>query len=183
LSTYFDAYVDRPEYAGMIDADQGSFSNIYNRLRFTPLPWAQLNIDSQLPVLDKGFTELNTNLGVMVSPDVRLDVGHRYINGNPFFLDSNYVNFGAYVRLGDNWAFSFRESYEFQDATLESQRYELHRDLSSWVASLGLTVRDNRGAESYGLLLTFTLKDLPNVRLPISVDPDLSGTGGDGKNR
>jgi len=183
LNTYFDAYVDRPEYAGMIDADRGSFSNIYNRLRFNPLPWAQLNIDSQLPVLDSGFTEVNTTLGVMVSPDVRIDLGHRYINGNPFFIDSNYLNLGAYVRLGDNWAFSFRESYEFEDATLESQRYELHRDLSSWIASLGFTVRDNRGAESYGVLLTFTLKDLPNVRLPLSIDPDLTGTGGDGKNR
>jgi hypothetical protein len=183
LNTFFDGFIDRPEYAGMTDADRGSFSNIYNRLRFSPLPWVQLNIDSQLPVLDEGFTELNTSVGVMVSPDVRVDLGHRYINGNPFFIDSNLINLGAYVRLGDHWAFSFRESYEFEDSTLESQRYELHRDLSSWVASLGLTIRDNRGEESYGVLLTFTLKDLPNVRLPLSIDPDVSGGTGDGKNQ
>lgn len=183
LNTFFDAYIDRPEYAGMTDADRGSFSNIYNRLRFTPLPWMQLNIDSQLPILDAGFTELNTSVGMMVSPDVRVELGHRYINGNPFFIDSNLINLGAYVRLGDHWAISFRESYEFEDSTLESQRYELHRDLSSWVASLGFTIRDNRGEESYGVLLTFTLKDLPNVRLPLSIDPDVSGGTGDGKNR
>ena len=183
LNTYFDGYIDRSDSV-LMAADGGSFSNLYNRLRFAPLPWARLDIDSQLPVLDKGFTEVNSSINLMVNPNLEVNIGHRYISGNPFFIDSNYLNFGAYVRLGDNWAFSFREAYEFQDSVLESQRYELHRDLSSWVASLGFTVRDNRGVDSYGVLLTFTLKDLPNVRLPLSIDPDLSGTGGGtGKNR
>jgi hypothetical protein len=37
----------------------------------------------------------------------------------------------------------------------------------------------------YGVVVTFTLKDLPQVRLPISLDPDAlaSGGGGTGKNR
>jgi len=36
----------------------------------------------------------------------------------------------------------------------------------------------------YGLLLTFTLKDLPNVRLPLAFDPEGAlGGGGSGKNR
>jgi len=142
-----------------------------------------LDLDTQVPLLDQGFTEINSNVSFMVTDDLRLSVGHRYIEGNPLFLDSNLVSFGAYVRLGDNWGFSFRDSYEFQDNTLESQRYELHRDLSSWIASLGFTVRDNRGAEDYGVILTFTLKDLPNLRLPVSFDPgDVVGGSGTGKN-
>ena len=76
-----------------------------------------------------------------------------------------------------------RESYEFEDSTLESQRYELHRDLSSWVASLGVLVRDNRGVEDFGVILTFTLKDLPNLRLPLSLDPESLGGSGEGKNK
>jgi hypothetical protein len=81
------------------------------------------------------------------------------------------LDFNAYIRLGDNWGFSFRDRYEFADGTLEDQSYQLHRDLSSWVASLGAVIRDNGTKKDYGIILSFTLKDLPNVSLPISFDP------------
>jgi len=35
----------------------------------------------------------------------------------------------------------------------------------------------------YGVILTFTLKDLPNVRVPFSFDPSGGAGGGSGKNR
>ena len=74
--------------------------------------------------------------------------------------------------------------FEFDSGTLESQRYELHRDLSSWIASLGFTVRDNGdGKEDFGVLLTFTLKDLPGVRLPLSIDPEGAAGGSSGKSK
>jgi LPS-assembly protein len=59
----------------------------------------------------------------------------------------------------------------------------LHRDLSSWIASLGFVVHDNGGVNDYGLVLTFTLKDIPGVRLPVSLDPEDITGGGSGKNR
>lgn len=184
LNTYFDINIDRPEFLGDVAPDSGTFSNVFNRLRWTPLPWVALTIDSQLPLLDTGFTEVNTSATFFVNENVQVSVGHRYLNGNPLFVDSNLLTAGAYVRFNDNWAFSFRETYEFEDSTLESQRYELHRDLSSWVASLGVVVRDNRGVSDYGLMLTFTLKDIPSVRLPLLLDPESLGTGsGSGKNR
>lgn len=189
LNTYFDVNIDRPEFRGGVTPDDGTFSNIFNRLRWVPLPWVALNIDSQLPLLDSGFTEVNTTLNFVVNPSVQLNIGHRYLNGfgddkgSPLIRDSNLVNFGAYMRFNDNWGFSFREAFEVEDSTLESQRYELHRDLSSWVASLGVLVRDNDGVEEYGLLLTFTLKDLPNVRIPLAYDPEGTGGSGSGKNR
>jgi len=182
-STFFDTFFDRPGYGQSMVADDGTFSNIYNRFRWTPLSWVTLDLDTQLPLLDEGFSEVNTRVSFMPRDYLRLTVGHRYISGNPLFLDSNLVDFGAYIRMGDNWGFSFRESYEFEDSTLESQRYELHRDLSSWIASLGFTVRDNRGQEDYGVLLTFTLKDLPNVRLPFSIDPEGLAGGSSGKSQ
>jgi hypothetical protein len=141
-----------------------------------------MTVDSQLPLLDSGFTQFNTSLGLLVNSNIQLNIGHRYISDNRFFEDSSLLNFGGYFRLSDNWGFSFRELYEFQDNTLETQRYELHRDLSSWIASLGFVVRDNRGVNDYGLVLTFTLKDIPGVRLPVSLDPE-DITGGSGKNR
>jgi len=189
LSTYFDVNIDRPDFLGDVLLDDGTFSNVFNRLRWVPLPWVQLNIDSQLPLLDSGFTEVNSQVHFLVNQDLQLNVGHRFISGTPtvndqqVIQDDNELSFGAYLRLTDNWGFSFREQYEFEAGLLESQRYEVHRDLSSWVASLGLVVRDNNGVSDYGVLLTFTLKDLPNVRLPLSLDPEGTGGGGTGKNR
>ena len=182
LDTYLDANFDRPDFGGSIVDDTGTFSNVVNRLRWTPLPWFYLTLDAQLPLLDKGFTQVNTNLNFMVNSNVQLNVGHRYISKNAFFPDSNLVNLGGYFRINDNWGVSVRELYEFQGSILETQRYELHRDLSSWIASLGFIVRDNSGVNDYGLVLTFTLKDIPGVHLPVSVDPESLAGGGTGKN-
>lgn len=181
LNTFFDINFDQLTYPGFDAPDPGTFSNIYNRLRWTPLPWVTLNIDSQVPLLDDGFTEVNSSAFFLLTENLQFNIGHRYLSDNPLFFDSNLLTFGAYWRVNENWAFSFREQYEFEDSTLESQRYEIHRDLSSWIASLGVIMRDNRGEEEFGLLLTFTLKDLPQVRLPLPIDPQ--GTGGSGKSR
>ena len=177
LETYLDVNFDRPDFGGYFPlSDTGTFSNLFNRLRFNPLPWVGFQLDSQLPLLDTGFTEVNSSLNLMVNRDTSVSLGQRYIDGNSQFTSSNLVFFGGYYRLNDNWAFSFRDQYEFSDSTLETQLYQVHRDLSSWVASLGFSVRDNRGVNDIGVLLTFTLKDLPNIRAPFNFDP--SGTGG-----
>lgn len=183
-NTFFDTYFDRPGYAQAILADEGTFSNIFNRIHWSPLSWLSVDFESQLPVLDTGFTEVNTRVNFMPNDSVRLSVGDRYLEGNPFFRDSNLIDFGGYWRLNDHWGFGLRESYECDTGTLESQRYELHRDLSSWIATLGFSIRDNGGGtEDYGVLLTFTLKDLPGVRLPISLDPEGLAGGSSGKSK
>ncbi len=183
LDTFFDVNIDRPGFGNASAlADDGTFSNVYNRLRWQPLPWVGFNLNAQLPLLDSGFTEVNSSLGFMVTRNVQLSVGQRYLNGNPLFEDSNLATLGGYFRINDHWGFSFAERYEFETSTLEGQTYQIHRDLSSWVASLGVNVRDNGGEDEFGVLLTFTLKDLPNVRIPLSLDADsLAGSGG--KNR
>ena len=183
LNTFFDYRFNTPDFG--LDPDPGKFSNLVNRLRWQPISWVSLTVDSQVPVFDKGFTEVNSRANFLVNDSVQVGVGHRYINKNVLFQDSSLVDFGGYFRINDNWGFSFREFYELQDSFLESQRYEVHRDLSSWVASLGFVSRNNRsgnkGQDDYGMLLTFTLKDLPDVKVPLSFDP--SSTGGSSKNR
>ncbi len=184
IETFFDVNFDRPVFGGYYAlSDSGTFSNLFNRLRWVPLPWASFQLDCQLPLLDTGFTEVNSYLNLMVTRDASVSLGQRYIDGNSQFTSSNLVFFGGYYRLNDNWAFSFRDQYEFADSTLETQLYQIHRDLSSWVASFGFSVRDNRGVNDIGVLLTFTLKDLPNIRAPFSFDPGVTGTGGTGSNR
>ena len=181
MDTFFNANLQSPDYPGL--PTEGAFSNLCNRLTYTPVSWAVFRMDTQVPLVSTGFTQVNTDVHFLASEDLSFTVGHRYLNNNPFFLNSSNVRFGAYYRINDNWAFSFTDQYEFADNTLQIQDYAIHRDLSSWVASLGLNVRENRNTitgesvSDIGIILTFTLKDLPNLRLPLSIHPSSDSLG------
>lgn len=176
LDTFCDVNIDAPEFPGVLDQN-GTLSNLFNNLRWRPLPWLSMDLDSQIPLTQEGFTQFNTRANFMVTSDLSLSLGHRYIDGNPYFTDSSLAEFGGYYRINDHWGFSVRERYEFADGVLESQRYSVYRDLSSWVASLGLIVYNNEGGSSkenkyeYGVVLSFTLKDIPQATIPFSFDP------------
>jgi lipopolysaccharide export system protein LptA len=187
--SFFDVRFDRPYFGGVI-ADTGRYSNIVNRVRWNPVPWASFGVEAQIPAIDAGFTEFNSYAYFMVNENARLTVSHQYLGENALFTQSSLLNVGGYLRFNDNWAFSAHESYEFRDHILQRQRYELHRDLSSWVLSLAFVALNNtsstKAQNDYGVLLTLTLKDLPDIRLPVSFDPTgLSGSSdnGTGKNR
>jgi LPS-assembly protein len=168
LDTYFDVNFDNPY-------DRTPYSNLFNNIRFTPLPWASLAIDSQVPAFDKGFTEVNTTVSFQPMANLQLNVGHRYLNDNPFFVNSSLFTFGGYYRINDNWGFVVQEQYEATTGLLEQQRYAVYRDLSSWVASFGAVVRDNNGVKEYGVLLTFTLKAFPRLGFDFNFDPGGAG--------
>jgi LPS-assembly protein len=170
LDTYADVNFDNPY-------DHTPYSNLFNKLRFTPLPWATLVINSQFPAFDRGFTEVNTNLIFQPVESLEVSVGHRYLHDNPFFDNSSLFVVGGYCRFNDNWGVAIQEQYEAATHTLEQQRYSIYRDLTSWVASLGAVVRDNGGVKEYGVLLTFTLKAFPKLGLDLNFDP-----GGAGQN-
>lgn len=173
LDTFFDIDIQRPDFGDpTLVTTPGTFSNLYNTLKWTPLPWVSLTLDTQFPVFGRGFTQVNTSLSFQVSKDWNLTVGQRYIDGNTEFVNSDLVTFGTYYRLNDNWALNVAEQYEFETNTLQAQTYTLCRDLSSWVASFGFLLQNNGGGkDTVGLILTFTLKDLPTVRLPFTADP------------
>ncbi|HEY5741165.1 MAG TPA: hypothetical protein VIS99_01385, partial [Terrimicrobiaceae bacterium] len=75
-------------------------------------------------------------------------------------------------RINDNWGVSVYEQYEAVSQVWQYQRYMIHRDLSSWVASIGAQVRESegQGKADLGILFVLTLKDAPQVTLPISFD-------------
>jgi len=168
LDTFFDVNFDNPY-------DRTPYSNFFNRLRFTPLPWASLSIDSQLPAFDKGFTEVNTSVSVQPIANLQLSAGHRYLNGNPFFPNSSLYVVGGFYRLDENWGVGFQEQYEGTTGIIEQQRYAVYRDLTNWVASFGAVVRDNAGVKEYGVLLTFTLKAFPKFGFDLNFDPGSEG--------
>jgi lipopolysaccharide assembly outer membrane protein LptD (OstA) len=180
LNTYFDINQHRPDFGNAaLLADTGTFSNLYNSLKWSPLPWLGLTVDSQVPLFDQGFYQVNSSFSFQVNRDLTVHLGERYINGNTQFQNSNLLSLGGYYRINDNWAFSFGEQYEFETSTLEQQTYAISRDLSSWIASFGINIEDNGGKQNVGVILTFTLKDLPTVRLPVAVDPStVAGLGG-----
>lgn len=173
--TFFNVNLDAPSYPGI--PKEGAFSNLCNRLTYTPLSWVYFNMDTQVPLVSSGFTQVNTDVHFLASQDLSFTVGHRFLNNNPFFLNSSNVRFGAYYRIDDNWSFSFTDQYEFSNSTMQRQDYSINRDLSSWVASFGFSVRENvnsvtgQSVSDIGVILTFTLKDLPNLRLPLSYKP------------
>ncbi len=158
--------------------DRTLYSNLFNNLRFTPVPWATLAINSQIPAFDRGFTAVNTSLAFQPVSSLQVSLGHRYLNNNPFFQNSSLFVVGGYYRLDDNWGVGFQEQYEAETGTLEQQRYAVYRDLTNWVASFGAIVRDNAGVREYGVLLTFTLKAFPKFGFDFNFDP-----GGAGQNQ
>ena len=169
LDTFFDVNFDNPY-------DRRMYSNFFNRLRFTPLPWASLSIDSQIPAFTSGFTEVNTTLSVQPAANLQLNAAHRFLNDNPFFQHSSLFVVGGYYRLNDNWGFGFQEQYEGTVGIFQEQRYAIYRDLTNWVASFGAVVRDNTGnKKEYGVLLTFSLKAFPKFGFDLNFDPGSQG--------
>jgi lipopolysaccharide export system protein LptA len=164
LETFVDVNFNNP-------FEKTDYSNVFNKLTFTPVPWATLVIDSQVPLLAKGFTEVDTNINFKVTANTVITLGHRYLNNNPFFDNSSLFTFGGYYRIDDNWGFGILEQYEAATNIFEQQRFSVYRDLTSWVASLGAIIRNNGGVKEYGVLLTFTLKAFPKLGLDLNFDP------------
>jgi LPS-assembly protein len=169
LDTFADINIDNPY-------DRRPYSNLFNKLRFNPLPWASLAVDSQIPAFNKGFTEVNTNVTMQVLANLQVSAGHRYLNGNPFFNNSSLFVVGGFYRFNDNWSVGFQEQYEGTTGLFEEQRYSIYRDLTNWVASFGAVVRDNTGSKKeYGILITFTLKAFPRFGFDLNFDPGSEG--------
>jgi LPS-assembly protein len=192
LESFLDARIERPAYSNAMfqglpgqvgSPDPGQFSNVFNRLHWAPLPWVDMQVDSQLPLLDSGYSEFNTASNFQVHRDVSFSVGNRYVAGHPIFQTSNLLNGGARFRVSDNWSMSFEENFEAVTSQMRFQRYTIDRDLRSWVASLSLVVRDREPTNDVAILLTLSLKDVPKFRLPLHFDPGAAASSGGTKNR
>ncbi len=168
LDTYLDVFIDDPEF-------NRDTSNLYNDLIWQPLPWMRLNLETQFPILDNGsgFTEIAGSMSFLPTDSLELTLSYRQLDSHPILQDSNRIGLRAYTRLNEAWGFGFFQRWELDDSTLEVQQVTLHHDFDSWTAALGLLVRDNRRSEKeYSLLLNFTLKEFPSLRLPLSVDSE-----------
>lgn len=164
VETYIDVNFDNP-------FDKTQYSNLFNKINFTPVPWASFGVSSQVPVFEKGFTEVNTHVSIQPIANLQVGFAHRYLNQNPFFENSSLYVLSGYYRFNDHWGIGIQEQYEGTSGVLEQQRYSIYRDLTSWVASVGAIIRDNGGVKEYGVLFTFTLKALPKLGFDLNFDP------------
>lgn len=162
MNTYIDVFLQDPEF----DRD---YSNLFNELTWNPLPWLTAGVDAQFPVGGNGqsFTEVNSYLHFQPFRNFEFQLGHFFLQDNPFFEDSNSVRITTYTRLSDTWGFGTAHYFEVERDLLQLQQYSLHRDFDSWVAMLGAQVRDNDSVKDWGFLFSLTLKAFPRLRLPV----------------
>lgn len=167
MDTYIDRYLDDPE-------GNRTWSNLYNDIRWQPLPWLGLDLETQMPVFDggSGFSEFSSRLRYMPWQDMELSLAYRHLNNHPALLDSDRVDLGTYFRLAENWGIGTRHTFEMDDGVLEVQQYTLHRDLGNWVAGMGVTHRDNRFEDEFGVIFSLSLKDFPSASLPFKIDAE-----------
>jgi LPS-assembly protein len=174
LNTYADLFFEDPEF-------NRDISNLYNELFWRPVPWVNLWADSQVPLTNNpdNYTEVNYGVTWLPTRTVSLTLGHQVISDHPLFQDSSLVFSRVYTRVNENWGLSMNHVYEIDDSTLEFQSYSIHRDMSSWTASLGAMFRDNRnGVSDFGVLFSLTLKEFPQISVPLDMDPNPAGRGG-----
>lgn len=167
MDTYIDKYIDDPE-------GNREWSNLYNDISWQPLPWLGLDLETQIPAFDggSGFSEFSSRLRFMPRQDMELSVAYRHLNNHPILLDSDRFDLGTYIRLAENWGIGTRHTFEMDDGTLEVQQYTLHRDFGNWVAGMGVTHRDNRFEDEFGVIFSLTLKDFPSASLPFKLDAE-----------
>jgi lipopolysaccharide assembly outer membrane protein LptD (OstA) len=178
LNTFVDVNLKEPTFATG-SFHQGIISNLYNRMGFAPLPWISLVVNSQTPLNSHGFNQITSNLTYMATKDLQFTIGNEYLDHDPFFSEYNLADVGIYYRINDNWSISTRDEYQVVNNTLQNEVYEIHRDLSSWIASFGVQVENNGPGSNprvlYAIMFTMTLKDLPSATLPFDFDPGSIG--------
>ncbi|MGJ8723116.1 MAG: LPS-assembly protein LptD [Roseibacillus sp.] len=164
LDTYIDIFGEDPEFGR-------SVSNLYTDLHWSPLPWLDLTVETQVPLFsDSNFTEVATGLTFMPGANTELAISHRFLQDHPILNDSNRLQLRAYHRVNEEWGIGATQRWEFADNSLEFQQYSLHRNLDSWAFTMGVFSRDNSDEKEYGVLFGFTLTEFPSLSLPLSID-------------
>jgi LPS-assembly protein len=163
VDTYFDAFIEDPE----LDRD---FSNLYNDIRWNPVPWLELDLETQFPVsTTDNFTEIASSMRFMPDDDFEFKVGYRHLNNHPVLRDSDRIVLETFTRLNDYWGIGTHHRLELVDSTLELQQYNIHYDFDSFVGSAGFFIRNNRSQDEHGIMFNFGIKEIPSLSLPIKI--------------
>ena len=163
MDTYLDAFIEDPE----LDRD---FSNLYNDIRWNPVPWFELDLETQFPIsTTDNFTEVASSMRFMPDDDFEFTLGYRHLNNHPILRDSDRIVLESFARLNDYWGIGTYHRFELVDSTLELQQYNVHYDFDSFVGSAGFFIRNNREQDEYGIMFSFGIKEIPSLSLPIRI--------------
>jgi len=163
VDTYFDSFFDDPEF-------NRSFSNLYNDVHWDPLPWLDVELETQFPLFNaSNFTEVATGVRLMPNEDLELRMEYRHLNTHPILRNSNQIVLETFARLNEYWGIGTHHRYEAEDSILELQQYSVHHDFDSFVGSVGFFHRNNRAEDEYGIMFSFGLKEIPSLSLPIEI--------------
>lgn len=167
MDTYMDRYLEDSE--GNLE-----WSNLYNDIRWQPLPWLGIDLETQFPVFGggAGFHEYSTRLRYMPWQDMEASLAYRHLSNHPTLINSDRIDLGTYLRLAENWGIGSRHTFEMDDGIIEVQQYSLHRDLGNWVAGMGITRHDNRFEDELSVIFSLSLKDFPSAALPFKLDAE-----------
>jgi len=132
VDTFIDYFAQDPEF-------DRTFSNLYNEINWQPLPWVEVNLETQFPIIGtgSGFTEIASGVQFMPNENWEFSFNYRFLDNHPTLIDSSRIDLRAYTRINEKWGFDFFQQYELDDNTLEVQQYNIHRDFDSWITSLG----------------------------------------------
>lgn len=161
VDTYFDTFFDDPEFSR-------SFSNLYNDARWSPLPWLDVELETQFPLFnDSNFTEIASSVRFMPQEDLEVRLQYRYLNAHPILRDSNQITLETFTRLNQYWGIGTYHRYEAVENILELQQYSVHHDFDSFIGSVGFFHRNNTADDEFGIMFSFGLKEIPSLSLPI----------------
>lgn len=175
INTFFDYNLSNPYFLAKV-------GNLSNLLTCYPSRWLTVSCDLQTPLDRAGFKQLDLSFSLMPIHNFQFSISYCYLTkhlidnllyGVPKALcnDVSQMTVDAYYRLNDNWSISSREQYDAHRKFLLYQRYLIHRDLSSWIASVGMDIRRHYGQKLHtGLVLVMTLKAAPKVVIPLLWD-------------
>lgn len=165
LDSFLDFFLENPE-------NNRNVSNLNNAIRWNPLPWLGMDTYAQFPIVagGAGFNEISNRVRFMPNPETEISLGYLYVNNHPILLDSTLFDLSLYRRINENWGLGSRHMFEMDDNTLEVQQYTIHRNLNNWVIGVGITQRNNRVRNEYGLVFSVSLRDIPSISLPFQID-------------
>jgi len=104
-----------------------------------------------------------------IGDSTEASVGFQYLENHPIVADITQLNYSLYHRFSDKWGSSLHHSWRLDRDTLVMQRYALHQSYKSWILSLELYRRDYLIDEEWGVTFGLTLRDFPDISLPLSV--------------
>jgi LPS-assembly protein len=150
-------------------------SNLFNEIILSPVNWFRVALFSSTDIHSGGHHEYNTSFNWQIVRPLSLEVSHRFLDNSDIFRDSNQLSAQFFWRVNENWAIATRHTFEFSDIslrsdsnnTLRSHEYSLHRDLSSWRASLTTRWDNNTVRDEFSVFLSLTLKSFPELQIPL----------------